>query len=440
VALSDTYMSESVQQVVHELLGHRKLDAKTVQYWEQCISNKVSTLEDFRSSIYLNPVYKEVVLENFNKVLTSLGIEGNARMFDDFQAQFIGRDATIENAQMCIARSSEFIIKYSQIIGDMMTYELGTPDHTDTDVSFYLSKFNTMPGYNITSLANDIQSNAHVTTDVPIRQLQQVVQKAVMIPERSWDKDSLDAFENVFQRAMYVQEYFKYVGVCSGDWNAILAKHTTSYNRLREIFETFTGKTISEYYFVNKFLDGVDDITFFDNIVDTIVESPDYTTSMKRILAEKYKTMFDMNLEESDIDYVFQIVKNQKIDIVNEKLTDILTQLKVETDEVVSHVFKQFLKILERPPDLYDIEQYIRYYRDRLSEGYDALDGKLERILMHTLEFHDIIKKKIKSVYSTKKGKDILPSMMFDVLNRVIVKVDKLTMTNINDVISDLLV
>jgi hypothetical protein len=49
---------------------------------------------------------------------------------------------------------------------------------------------------------------------------------------------------------------------------------------------------------------------------------------------------------------------------------------------------------------------------------------------MNTLEFHDVIKKQIKVV-----KKDILPSIMYDVLNKLIKQIDTFSMETMDKVI-----
>ena len=139
-------------------------------------------------------------------------------------------------------------------------------------------------------------------------------------------------------------------------------------------------------------------------------------------------------MSDMDIEYIFDIVKKQKLDIVNEQLTTILTNLKEETDGTIGCIFKVYIKVLERPPDLNEIEQYVAYYRN------GGLDIELEKVLMRTLEFHDNIKKKIRFEYHSKKNKEVLPSVLFDILNRIIVKIMELDMSTIDEMIRSYIV
>jgi len=430
--------------IVTNLLGRNKLDAKTMQYWEQYITQNLSTLEDFTKMIYNEPIFQVVVRAKFEAVCESYNLAPDSGRFTQFWESNEKHNMTTHCIQTWVAHLPEFVSAWTEVIGNTMIYELGG----DADlgaVSFYLARFADVAGYDILALGEDIRARAHVPAlivEVPVSaNINGIfIESVFQTVQKTYDQDYVEGFEETFQRPMYVQEYFKYLEKQeSVSWPVVFTGHHNSFNRLREIFESFTGKTISEYYFVSKFLNQVDDMGFFDNIIDSIVNSGEYTNNMQKILAEKYKSMYDQTLSEADIAYVFDIVKKQKLDVVNDQLAVVLTNLKDETDEIISHVFKQFIKILQRPPDIYDIELYIKYYRDNSADGYARIDGRLETILMHTLEFHDIIKKKIKVVYSEKNGKEILPSMMFDVLNRVLVKIDGLTMENLEGTIGEFL-
>jgi hypothetical protein len=97
------------------------------------------------------------------------------------------------------------------------------------------------------------------------------------------------------------------------------------------------------------------------------------------------------------------------------------------------------MNVLERPPDMNEIEQYVAYYRTAAEAGDDA-SYALEKVLMRTLEFHDSIKKKIRIEYVSKKNKEVLPSALFDILNRIIVNITELDMNSIDATIRALIV
>lgn len=423
-------------KVVKEYLGESKIDAKTMQYWEHSLNNG-KTIIDFKDFLIKTDLYKSATEQKFEIMAKKLyGDFDNKHYFDKYM-ESCGADAHEKKSiHKYLVSLPEFVTKFRRILNDLLIYETGGVEISSNVIDFYLLKFADSE-YTITQASDDIKNNLHV--DKPVM-IQNVID--VQTPSKApvfYNKKLLIDFEDVFQRPMYVQEYFKYSELSQSDWKEILVKHNESYNKLREIFERYTGKSISEYFFIHNYLEQIDNIDFFDNIINSIINSEDYKSNMFKILSDKYKTLYDENLEENDLVYIFKFVFEQKLDIVNEHIDVILSSLKEETDDIVSNIFKQFAKVLERQPDLYDIEQYIKYYRERLGQGFTTINSQLESILMHTLEFHDIIKKRIKSHYMNISKKEILPSMLFDILGKAIAQIDTLTMDNFDQTISSMI-
>lgn len=421
-------------QISRELLGNHKLDNKSLQYWEQCIVNNLSSFDDFKNNIYSSQVFMNVTKDMYDQLAHEIG-DGKLK-FAAFYKDHQGPEANAANARKFIMGLPEFAVKSKVAIKGLLLYEL---EHFDDNmIDFYFNKLVSAEDYSYDKMTADIKSKVHVVVDSGIEQINTssdiVLSPAVTAPPL-YNKEFVVDFEEVFQRPIFIQEYFKYSGMGQCDFVQMYREHNANYNRLREIFESFTGKTISEYYYVHRFLDSVDDVHFFDNIINDIVDSNEYKNSMQRILVEQYKSMYDIDLDEQDIVYIFDIVKRQKLDIKSERIVVILSDLKDENDTIVSNIFKEFTQVLERPPDVYDIEQYTNYYRYRLSEGYASINKSLESILMQTLEFHDIIKKKIKELFVAKNGADIKPSVLFDCLNRVLTRKDDFDMKSMDDII-----
>ena len=167
--------------------------------------------------------------------------------------------------------------------------------------------------------------------------------------------------------------------------------------------------------------------------------SPEYEKSMKESLFAKYKSLFDEELEVVDIIYLFQIIKKLKLNIVDDNINRILSNFKEITDDITTHIFRVFLGVLERQPDIHEVEQHIVYYRDNIDDRtMMQLDATLENRLMNSLEYHDILKTKIKLAYKAAKTKDILPSTLFGILNQLIPKLDVLKNSEIDATITSL--
>ena len=429
-------MKNNLIQIVDEILGGQKLDNKTLQYWEQCIANEHATVEDFKQHIYASTIFIQSTKIMYEKLAFKMNV-GVGDKFIDFSKLYTGKDATIGNALTFITSLPEFETTYTANIRDMLVYETAISDIPNEYVSFYLDKFKQSPEYSFEQMALDIEKKLHIGSETQtINEDSSFIKQNDLNPVVCpYDNMFVLQFEEVFQRPIYIQEYFKYTKTLL-PFEQLYQSHHENFNRLRSIFETYTGKTISEYFFVSKYLDQIDNPLFFENFIDSIVNSVEYKSSMQNILATQYKSLYDIDLEEQDITYIFEIVKKQKLDIINERIAVILYELKEETDTIISNIFKQYTKVLERPPDVYEIEQYTQYYRSKLEQGYTIINESLETILMHTLEFHDIIKKKIKELFFEKNGSEIRPSTLFDCLNRVLTKSDIFNMNNIKEIIT----
>ena len=244
--------------------------------------------------------------------------------------------------------------------------------------------------------------------------------------------ETLDAFERAFKRPMFVHEYFKYVLQKAYEpdptpitqFQGIYEKFVQDFNIMRRILNDYINVTLDEYTFVKKYLYEVDDARFFTQIVDEIVNSEDYKRLMCEKLDELYRSLFKESLQDHDISYVFKKVYFEKLDLYNEALNDRLIELKTETDDIISHIFTQYTKVLERPPDVYEINELVQKYRALLpTMSYDDINKDTEQTLIMSLEFHDILKKKIKQVVP-----HIKPRVLFDHLKAIIADLDGETM------------
>jgi hypothetical protein len=267
------------------------------------------------------------------------------------------------------------------------------------------------------------------------------------VSESNINLDAISLFEATFNRAISVQEYFKYIHnkepLDETDAQVLYLEHTENFNKLREIFHMYTGTDIDEYkVYISKYLSEIDKEGFFENIVNTIIDSNEYDTGMKKELVRIYKNMYDETLEEPDVEYLFTIVKKSKVGINDDKLHNMVSSFKSETDFIVQNVFQQYVNVVEREPDMYEIEQHVSYYRKELHDesidtSIDNINKYLQSYLMKSLEFHDIIKKKIKSTYKSLKNKEILPSVMFDNLNRVIANIETISFKDVDNIITN---
>ena len=419
-----------------ELLG-KPIESKLSQYWEQSITSRVKTFDDFIMSLTSSETYQARIREEFANVYTAFL---NKKDYESCFNAFIKENRNNVNKTNVIkyvSNMKEYKNYISSVVGDILNVEYDYIVKPE-DIDFFLTKASS-----IINISQEPYSTSMIYKDIEIfmkvRPLMYegptVVSETVNAP---FDFEKLDDFENVFQRPMYVQEYFKYAS--DSDWETIHEKHKDDFEQMRAIFQNYTGKSISEYYFIKKYLSSIDSSDFFQTIINDIVDSNEYKNGMISILSKKYESMFDLSLDADDCEYIFAIVKDKKMPIISDDINSILSKLKEETDEITSNIFKLYMDVLDRPPELIENVKYIAFYRKRKQVDKQSINSELEKILIGTLEFHEILKSKIKRYYRDSLNSEIPNSVLYDTLNKILSsKLSELTIANSDSVIQKML-
>jgi hypothetical protein len=457
-------MAKTELQEVHNRILGRNLETKSLNWWCNCISNNVKTLQDFEQSLLesdeyvakISALYKTVWREH----MMSQDVNHDAE--DNFVENFFGKYVTIDDIFHHIVQQVEYTAKHRDMI--QSEYRINYNEFpTEEVIQFYLDKFKSDMSYDIHNLSRDVVASAH-TAPVNVNVNDNAIEAPTMFepsiellqPQPSiiiryvtptMNTDAIVAFESAFGRPMYVQEYFKYIinANTDPDFHALHLEHEYNYNRLNEIFTSYTGQPIEEYpEYIMTYFNDVENAGFFENIIEDIISSEGYRFRMSKHIATLYKQLYDEDLEASDVEWIFSIVKRQKLCISDDRINNTLATFKTETDEITSHIFKVFLTVLGRQPDMFEIEQYIEEYRRQVNDDvkpvtYQMVDSVLENNLIKSLEFHDVIKKKIKETYN---GKEIRASVLFEILNKVLAVIggteaENIAFANIDKIIQD---
>jgi hypothetical protein len=463
-----------VQNTYYSIFG-KQLDSKNVNYWANCIFNNMKTIDNIKDQFLRSEEYairlKTMFKDGWHYYIGKSSLDDNQEIIDAFVERYKGKQISDDTVFEYITSSDEFHHKYLSIISN--TYMSLKNDVCETNVlEYYLIKFKSNKDYNINQFNTDLMNGDHLIVikgsedrerqrkiDEEFIKFGMFFQKATgrlptietdlpkQVSESNINLDAISLFEATFNRAISVQEYFKYIHnkepLDETDAQVLYLEHTENFNKLREIFHMYTGTDIDEYkVYISKYLSEIDKEGFFENIVNTIIDSNEYDTGMKKELVRIYKNMYDETLEEPDVEYLFTIVKKSKVGINDDKLHNMVSSFKSETDFIVQNVFQQYVNVVEREPDMYEIEQHVSYYRKELHDesidtSIDNINKYLQSYLMKSLEFHDIIKKKIKSTYKSLKNKEILPSVMFDNLNRVIANIETISFKDVDNIITN---
>lgn len=418
-------------QQLHNLYVNRNMDTNTLRFWVTSICSHERTFEDFTSAISKSDEFKSYLYKKFCEFYHDrIGADTSSTEFDSFRVT--NQDNPVDEIiiHKYIYALPAFSEKYHKIIKSIFTGL--QKDCSESIIDHYMTMIYNTNRFDRVTLVEWIECATHSMHTAEITE----VTPHVVVPMKALDESKIASFEQIFNRPMYVQEYFKYIHNATSrvtDWAEIFAEHESNFSMVSEIFLLYTSMKLDEYYYIKTYLYEVDSQRFLPNVVDSIIESHMYEKNMKITIFQRYKELFGDSLDNMDMLYIFTKVKAIKLNMFEEDITDILHQFKKETNIIVSHIFKIYNKVLERFPDVFEIETTLAKYRTDYAKGYDTIDITLEKTLMGSLEFHDIIKKNIKTIYLAEKKADILPSTMFALLNSTVSQLD--SMENLTEVI-----
>ena len=235
--------------------------------------------------------------------------------------------------------------------------------------------------------------------------------------------DIIDTFYNIFNRDITVFEFIKYFSYFS-DYEEDNSKKIEDYhnnfdkkyNIIFSVYTDFLNKKIDYNAFVKNYLYLIDesDSDFRNLIIEKIVEYPSYDSVMKEKIKKIYSNTYTIEISILDLLYFYHKVHNEKYSLIDEKLPQMITSLKEETDMYVSKINTVSNNILLRNAEHSEIEEYIDYFRNNHDDNLKP-EIKLENELFESLEYHDILKDIINE-YGKTMNKKLTKSNIFTML------------------------
>ena len=392
-------------------------------------------------------------LSTFKTVyLELIGNDATAKEIADFLSSRVGVDSASVRAYL--TTTPVFINKYSIIIRSLYMMHHGV-DPTDETIQEYMvalrnSAFDLEDGIKRNSAeppstpapptASDMQTyakTAATTTTVP-HPLPSSPMVIIKAPEL--DLDTVDAFEAIAKRPMSVHEYFQYVVEDSAprDWIATWKKQVDTYNRIRNLMHDYCEMQLTEHDFLRNHLVSMDEPKFEVDFVDDIVAGAVYATQMKSRLCKIYKETFDSEMSQVDVDYLFESVKRDKRSLASGELRGVVMDFYKETNNIIAHASEIYNKVLDRYPDSVELVDVVSLYRMNAQRGMDDIAVDLERQLVCSLEFHDVLRTRIQKAAAA-SGKSLIPSKLYGILQKLLSKIDTITMYTLPGEINKLL-
>lgn len=427
-------MEASLTELYSKLLD-KSIDSKTLGYWVSAMKKGNVTLQDFKASVIRSDEYTNRVESLFKQQYFELvGFEG---VMDALQEYNNTREQYEPVSFESIGRHIKNSEAYSRKIEDMIQATYASVAHGNRAppevVNEYMARFKRDACYSMEDLTRDLQTAVALVNNVPsalpvqhAHVDEQLTKSPIVITRQPvLDETRLKAFEAVFNRPMYVKEYFKYVVDASGELNedvfrdlsGLKAHYDSVYNSARTLHKNYTGCDLVEWRFVDKYLDRIEDNEFLSDFVNDIVVSPKYQEAMSEMINVWNSKLYDTTLDANDIWHLFEKVRNKKIHLYDDALVDAVKSFNMETETYIENLMSIFDQVLGREPEIQEIGAFIEKYRmEANSIGIDGVNRLVANKLIQSLEFHDVVKGLIKAA----GGSVITTSKLYDALNQVL--------------------
>ena len=453
------------------------MDNKTLSFWVGSITKGTKSLDDLEAFLLKSQDYHNAVKNTFIDVFYDK-IGGNNEYQDLFKAFLQENTSHVRTSKSdihdYIIQSKMFIDKYATIVGSV--YEAVTNGSPEPETTVrYIRKFQELAEYSIDDLKKDIMSDLILGPDdqettcnhakngtsndddsvfdglteqqiTDIKDLwndkvefvrfftrgtadgsvadKEASAVASASATQDFPEDIITAFESIYARSMNAWEYVLYAAQQPTDivsfLNARKQSHDTAYDRVKELRQVYLDDTIDEADFIRDYLHDIHKPDFLECLKHDILSSDAYKHKMSGRISSLYKTMYDEELLEEDSENIFASVKGKAYELFNEELNGVLVDYKNETDQLTERLYRIFITTYEREPDIHELTTFLRLYRKHPDIDIQEVDAMVEKELVASLEYHDVLKQKIKQSYTDKKHANILPSITFKVLKMVL--------------------
>ena len=262
------------------------------------------------------------------------------------------------------------------------------------------------------------------------------------------DMEIVDAYEAVFNRNMNVREYILYIDELrhanrSADAAALDEHitmlhdaHSSIFNSVKEIMQVYVDRYTTEDEFIGHYLARAHNPDFLNALKREVFDSQEYQEKMSERLMAIYYNLYGEKMTADDAVFLFRQVKHRRMELVSDALNETVAAFKAENDEVLQRIFDIFFDVFDREPDGAEQQKYVAFIRDKKSaatadDDHDddddrelpvpqAIDDAIVLDLKQSLEYHDVLKKKITKAYA-KFSKDVLfPSKVYQVLDKIV--------------------
>lgn len=239
-------------------------------------------------------------------------------------------------------------------------------------------------------------------------------------------------FGKVFGRDIHTLEYLKWyprwvaerqqeAAPSLNKWlTGLFESHNKHLQIVKNLWDKYTFVPLAETLFIERYIDTIDQEGYTNVVVEELVQHEAYSKEMRAYVRQIYKDMYGSDMTDDDEEHMFCVMQFEKLDLRNEQITELVIQLKEETDECMQNLAETFTSILQRAPDDLECVEYRRMYRE--DRDIPKSRSRIEDVLYDSLEYHEIVKNDIRQRFKKVHGKDPMPSQLYSILQKALQK------------------
>lgn len=313
-------------------------------------------------------------------------------------------------ARSYISTLTQFRNKYEPVVVRIFSI-LKDESPDEETIRFFLDKFS-QDGYNPDSLAYDI--------DAGVGPLPKVVEESCdALPSCT---DDMLAFAKMWESAagkkIDVYEFIRYYPL-RPDANSvagIVKAQDAALKLVDKIHFDYLGRRVSMDEFLDRYLTDHVRPDFEADVLGAVLGGDEYRSMMRKRMSAVHMSMFGVEIHSDDLEYVLAIARGRKLELYSEGVAEEIIKAHegiTEISELVNNVYND---VLNRDADAEEIRSCVVDFRCNA----DAAKAALERRLHGCLEFHDVLKSRIRESYEKSRGRPPKPSEVYSALARVL--------------------
>jgi hypothetical protein len=295
-----------------------------------------------------------------------------------------------------------------------------------------MSTFRQTCEFSVSRLTDMLRSYSIRREDASATPPPEIVPDSVLPPPNTC-RECVRAYEQEMKRPMYAYELLCVMGMGVFDDPSAGSKVASA---VRQLYQTvsdavtrYEGRHISEHDFAVDWMEDVMRLPASANVAHVLthrlMRGDTYTDRMKDRIRRKYKSLFGDCASEDDVDFAFARSFACQMDLLDDRLEEMLTDVWKETQCDVENITQVFQDTYGRAPDVTEIDQRVRDYRASDKKDYDKLNERLRVELCGELEYQDVVKQLVQNTYAERsklRNKDgcMTARVLYATLKRVL--------------------